>query len=967
MSNKERILQRLRSIEKKWQEKWASSAVFEAKPDPSKPKYFVTVPYPYTSGILHVGHARAFVVGDCVARWKTIMGYNVLFSVACHVSGTPIEGISNAVRQGDQKTIELHKEYLKRYYSEEEVEKIIKDFDKPEVIAKVYSDLAKKDLIGLGCRFDTRRYFTSASPEHQKMVIWQYHKLKELGCLRKGEYPILYCVNHKNAVGEDDIKSGDTIKPDIIEFYLIKFKMGDNKYIVGATLRPETYFGVINIWIKPEATYCEIEISTENGTEIWIVSKECAEKLEYQKRKLKILKEFKGEELIGQRAYDIEGREVPILPGEFVDPDTATGVVYSVPSHAPFDLVALEELKKDEETLEKYGLKDIVHGLEPIQVIGLEGYSSMPAKDVCEKLGVSSLKEKEKLEKATEIVYKEEFYKGKLVIGPLKGISVQEAKVKVYEWLRAHGVADKMYEVTALEKPVRCRCGAKIVVAILDDQWFLDYSKPEWKKLAFECLSQMEIIPEIYRKAFEDVFEWLKYRPCVRLRGLGTRFPFDEKWIIESLSDSTIYMILYTIIHKIKEHNINPGQLTTEFWDYVVYGKDLDKASEATGIAKEVLEELRNEFEYWYPIDLRATAIMHISNHLSFFIFHHAILFDRQYWPKRLILFEPVISYGKKMSKSLGNVFPIKDVREELYSADVLRLYAVASADYETSVDWRLEDADRFVKIFEKVFTYTDEVKDSESLSKDYEDLSFPSKWILSELYKTYEKVYKLYERYKLRDVATELFYIFLDKLDSYKGLMLNIGLEQEYRSVVKYVLGVWSHLVLPMVPHTAEEINELLGNEPFLSIKRLEPLPTSYNRPDIVYMGNRFFETISDIKEIMKITKKERINKITIVLASDVKYELLKDLSQKDVNVKEIFEKYSDKIDRKILSELVKRIKKLKLSPIDKEIEYQCFKEMKKYLEKIFDTTVEIIEDEALDNEKVKKALPTYPAIFVE
>ncbi|MHA1627609.1 MAG: class I tRNA ligase family protein, partial [Candidatus Baldrarchaeia archaeon] len=95
------FLETLRTIEAKWQKKWEKAKIFEADPDPSKEKFFLTVPYPYTSGALHIGHGRTYTIGDIIARFKRMQGYNVLWPMAFHITGTPIEGISARIRSGE--------------------------------------------------------------------------------------------------------------------------------------------------------------------------------------------------------------------------------------------------------------------------------------------------------------------------------------------------------------------------------------------------------------------------------------------------------------------------------------------------------------------------------------------------------------------------------------------------------------------------------------------------------------------------------------------------------------------------------------------------------------------------------------------------------------------------------------------------------------------------------------------------
>ena len=92
------------------------------------------------------------------------------------------------------------------------------------------------------------------------------------------------------------------------------------------------------------------------------------------------------------------------------------------------------------------------------------------------------------------------------------------------------------------------RSGDECVVALCD-QWYLDYGEESWKAKTAEALEQVDTYHDEVRKNFSATLDWLKEHACSRTYGLGTKLPWDEKWLIESLSDSTIYMAYYTIAH----------------------------------------------------------------------------------------------------------------------------------------------------------------------------------------------------------------------------------------------------------------------------------------------------------------------------------------------------------------------------------------------------------------------------------
>ncbi|MBC7129619.1 class I tRNA ligase family protein, partial [Candidatus Bathyarchaeota archaeon] len=102
----------LSRIEEKWQEKWSEAKIFEADPDPSKPKFFITVAYPYPNSPQHIGHARTYTLADVYARYMRMRGYNVLLPMAFHYTGTPVLAMAKRLAEGDE---ELTKDFIEVY------------------------------------------------------------------------------------------------------------------------------------------------------------------------------------------------------------------------------------------------------------------------------------------------------------------------------------------------------------------------------------------------------------------------------------------------------------------------------------------------------------------------------------------------------------------------------------------------------------------------------------------------------------------------------------------------------------------------------------------------------------------------------------------------------------------------------------------------------------------------------------
>ncbi|MFX1380301.1 MAG: leucine--tRNA ligase [Promethearchaeota archaeon] len=955
-------------IEKKWQDKWEKAKIFDANPDKNKEKILITSPYPYASGPTHIGHGRSFINGDIFARYYRAKGYNVLYPMAFHITGTPVLAISSSIERGDKLQITRMKEYVSLHTKDQKnVNSIVKGFVNPWNIVNYFSNTIKLDFKSMGMSLDWRREFTTGDKIYNKFIEWQYFHLKEKSYIEKGEYPILYCPRDKNAVGEDDIASGDELDLNINEYICIKFPFEDG-FLVASTLRPETIYGVTNIWIKPSGDYVK---ATVNG-EIWFISNEATKLLENQNKEIKISENFKGGEIIGKKARDVYGiKEIPILPGEFVETFTATGVVYSVPAHAPYDYMALIDLQKDTQLIKKFNLNEReIELIYPIQIIGIKGFKDFPAKIYCEKYNVESQKDEEKLDLATSENYKYEFYNGVLndKCGKYQGMNVSSAATKVALDLIEENKADKIY--MPVTRNLRCKCGAEIIVSILKNQWFLNFNAGNWKKKAFECLNNMKIIPNKYRLNFENIFNWLEKRPCARKRGLGTELPFDKEWIIESLSDSTIYMAFYTISHKIREYQIKPEQLIPEIFNFVFLEKgDLKKLSKHTNIGENILRELQKEFIYWYPVDHRHTAIMHISNHLSFYIFHHVAIFPKKHWPKVITLIEPVNVEGQKMGKSKGNLIPLAEIKKK-YSADLFRFYISHGADFGVYMDFREKEIETVKNHITKFYTFMSKtIRESINIEARFENINSKySMVILSKIIKKFFDALKGLEEYNIRRYLQIAFYEIFNLIQEFNRDIENLD---DFLLVFKLIYKDWLKLLSITMPHLCEELWELAGNEEFISKAVWGDFNKQYINNTLEGEFDYISNIIDDIFNIRKIVKSQKSGEIYIYLAPEWKYEVLNLISLKKDNFNEIIselKKNKRLISNKEVISFIKnglkdRIWETNFPQIN---ERELLKQYKFYIEKRVNSKI-IINSNFDPKSKATKAKPFKPALYIE
>ncbi|MGC8585552.1 MAG: leucine--tRNA ligase [Thermoplasmata archaeon] len=903
-------------IERKWQKIWQENRIFE--PLPGGKKFFITVPYPYSNGPLHIGHGRTYTYGDVIARFMRMKGYNVLFPMAFHVTGTPILTVSDSIRQGNMETVELYREYIGMYENDKnKVEEILKSFEDPEKIALFFAEKIQRDFESLGYSIDWRKKFHTAEKYYNRFVEWQYKKLFKMKYLKKGDYPITYSPADGNPVGEDDIKDGDTDKVTIIEFVAIKYRFEDG-FIPAATLRPETTFGVVNIWVNPEAKYYKIK---DNG-EIYFVSRESYEKLIYQRENVSKLDEYDGKYFVNKTARNLlTGEDIPVLPAGFVDPDNATGFVQSVPAHAPYDYAALRDINSD---------------IRPKRIIDIDGYGEFPAEDLYNRFKIKNQYDPN-LEEATKIIYRDEFYSGKMSewIKDFGGMRVSEAKEKIKKYLIENGMAFLFYETS---RKAVTRSGNKVIVAIIKGQWFLDYSNSEWKRKTHYLIDKMDFYPEIYRTIFHEVNDWLKERPCVRRRGLGTEFPFEKGWIIESLSDSTIYPAFYTIIDRIRERNIPDEKLDEKFFDYVFLNEGPVPFEEA--------KYIREGFTGWYPNDLRISSNAHVSNHFIFYLFHHTAIFPEKYYPGSLMILGMLIREGAKMSKSKGNVIPLVQIAEK-YSADLFRLYIISSSDFDKLLDWKEEE---IKSVRGKLEKFAELLEESIKCRDDHER-GYMENYLINSFYMRYMNALDFMNRFKFRDAVIEIFYNFMNDIKYYEKRE-----NPEKRAcVLKVILEDWLKIVAPIIPHTAEEYWNRLGKNSFISLERLDEMK-EYDRNlilSIQYIEN----LIEDIKNIINVSKIVP-DKIYIYLADERKRELLKILKE-DKN--RAFREAKGKDEISILKQALAQ----QYSSVEDLDEEDSIRNNYEYLKRMFSAEIVINPSDDPGNKK-RYALPGKPSIFI-
>lgn len=531
------------------------------------PSKFVTFPYAYMNGRLHLGHASTIQNADMQSRFYALCGYNVLFPFGYHGSGMPIVAsatkLARELKFASDSGIELNSEYIASLQQNNQM-KILCEMDVPidELVnftnpyhwITYFSAKAKEDVKIMNPYIDfTRSFFTTnMNPYYDSFITWQFNHLISKGLVYKGTRNMIYseldgqpCADHDRATGEDV----DPIK--VNTFVHNEFLVTDSR--IGQSLSD----GAI---ICGKMDYVMVNFL---GKHI-IMSKKSYNNIKYQH-----IVEFVSN-------VDFSTLSTKLIVCDNV-PEWGTGIF----------LVNSEQYERHSDDI-------------------------------------------------TTISYNGE---------------------------------NNVFSYYEPESKVVSRSGDICVVASTE-QWFIDYGNRELKDKVLNYVKTKFTSPtSSVKESIETAVEAMHERACSRNFGLGTKLPGTND-IIDSLSDSTIYMAYYTVAHLITQIPI--GDITHETWDYIFLG--IGEPS------NEIVANCRKEFTYWYPVDIRVSGKDLISSHLTYALFNHmAIWDDDKYMPKSYYVNGHLMMNGEKMSKSTGNFLTLYGAVTK-YGSNAMR-FALACND----------------------------------------------------------------------------------------------------------------------------------------------------------------------------------------------------------------------------------------------------------------------------------------------
>ncbi len=713
------------AIEKKWQDKWDESGVFHAKNDSDKPKFYGLVEFPYPSGQgLHVGHPRSYTAIDIVCRKKRLEGYNVLYPIGWDAFGLPTENFA------------------------------IKNHVHPEIVTKQNVANFKRQLKSLGFSFDWEREINTTDPEYYKWTQWIFLQMFKKGLAYKKEMAVNWCTSCKCVLANEEVVNGvcercgsevvrktksqwmlkitayaerllndlDTV--DYIERVKtqqrnwigrstgaeVKFEttLGDDLMIY--TTRPDTLFGATYMVISPEHPLIEIWADKlENIDDVRAYQVEASKKSDFERTEL--AKDKTGVKLEGVKAINpVNNTEIPIFISDYVLVSYGTGAIMAVPAHDT----------RDWEFAKKFNL--------PIVEVVKGGDVENEAFTDC----------------ATGVMVNSGF---------MDGMSVEEAKVAIVDWLTDKGVGAKKvnYKLRDWVFSRQRYWGEPIPIVHCDDCGYVPVDEAD---LPVKLPNVESYEPtDNGDSPLANIPEWFN-TTCPKC-GKPAKRELDT---MPQWAGSSWYFLRYCDPHNDKEL-----------------------------ASKEALE-------YWTPVSWYNGGMEHTTLHLLYSRFWHKFLYDigvvptAEPYAKRTSHGMILGENGEKMSKSRGNVVNPDDIINE-YGADTMRLYEMFIGDFEKAAPWSSNSIKGCKRFLERIWGLQENVIDS----NDYREA------LVGEMHRTIKKVSADIEELKFNTAIAALMSL-INSIAEIDGKVT--------RGELKTILLLLS----PFAPHLCEEMWEIMN-----------------------------------------------------------------------------------------------------------------------------------------------------------
>ncbi len=713
-----------KAVEQKWQKIWDEKKSFAAKNDYSLPKFYALVEFPYPSGEgLHVGHPRSYTAIDIVARKRRMQGYNVLYPMGWDAFGLPAENYA------------------------------IKNNVHPAIVTEKNKARFKSQLKSLGLSYDWDREIDSTDPNYYKWTQWIFLQMFKHGLAYKKEMAVNFCTSCKVVLANEEVVGGECERcgGEVVRKVKSQWMLGITKYAQrliddldevnypervrssqinwigrseGAqvdfdttagdklkvyTTRPDTLFGATYMVISPEHPVIDSwSESLSNMDEILEYRQVSSRKSDFERTEL--VKEKTGVKLSGVAAVNpVNGEEIPIFISDYVLMSYGTGAIMAVPGHDT----------RDWEFAKKFGL------------------------DIIEVVSGGDVEVEAYVDCNTGTMVNSDF---------LNGLSVDDAKVKITEWLTEKGIGE-------------AKVNFKLRDWVFSRQRYWGEPIPiiHCEKCGYLPIDESELplrLPEVEsyqptamgESPLAKMDEWVNV-PCPKCGGQAQR----ETDTMPQWAGSSWYFLRYCDAH-----------------------------CDTAPASKEAID-------YWMPVDWYNGGMEHTTLHLLYSRFWYKFLYDigvvptKEPYSKRTSHGMILGENNEKMSKSRGNVVNPDDIVKD-YGADVLRLYEMFIGDFEKAAPWSQTSIKGCKRFLDRVWALKSKVSAGSGYSKSLE----------SAIHKAIKKVGDDIETMKFNTAIATLMSLLHDYSDM--------------QSITKDDMSIFATLLAPFAPHISEEIHESLG-----------------------------------------------------------------------------------------------------------------------------------------------------------
>ncbi|MBO5742700.1 MAG: leucine--tRNA ligase [Clostridia bacterium] len=651
-------------IEKKWQKKWDEEKTFKVTEDSSKPKYYTLEMFPYPSGNLHMGHVRNYSIGDVVARFKKMQGYNVLHPMGWDSFGLPAENA--AIKHGENP----------------------KDWTLSNI------DNMRDQLKSMGISYDWDREVATCKQDYYKWTQWMFLQLYKNNLAYKKKSYVNWCPSCQTVLAIEQVVNGkcerckaEVGKKDLEQWFFsitkyadrlledidklkgwpekvktmqanwigkskgaeVKFEVdGMDKTLTVYTTRPDTIYGVSFMVIAPESPIADELIS---GSE---TEKECREFIhrmqfikDIDRASTEVEKEgvFTGRYVINP----LTNKKVPLYLANYVLMDYGTGVVMAVPAHD----------QRDFDFARKYNLPiDVVISPDGSEISGDSLEAAFEAEGIMINSGeFNGLNNREALPKMIEYMAK-------------KGIGETKVNFRLRDWL----ISRQRY------------WGAPIPVIYCEDCGAVPVNESDLPVILPEDVEFTGL-----GKSPLTTSESFKNAPCPKCGKMGTR----EMDTMDTFVCSSWYFLRYC-----------------------------DPHNSELPFAKDIADYWMNVDQYIGGVE---HAILHLLYARFFTKALHDLGYVSCDEPfENLLTQGMVLKDGAKMSKSIGNVVSPEEIIGK-YGADTARLFILFAAPPERDLEWSDTAVEGSYRFLNRVFKFVTDNKDKIDFNSKYDVNSLTS------------------------------------------------------------------------------------------------------------------------------------------------------------------------------------------------------------------------------------------------